>query len=121
MEGLESQNIEGLEAHRMEVTEKVLDEYGYRAMFDEAFPEIPEEERYEPKYVSFAISAYLRTLLTTEAPFQKWLRGEDEAMTNTQKKGAIVFFDKAKCFRCHKSPSLNSVEFTPWHTRSVPP
>ena len=111
MEGLECQNIEGLDVHRMEVTEEVLDSFGYREMFDEAFGVFPEELRYDHRTASFALSAYLRTLFTNEAPFQKWLRGDQLAMTEQQKRGALIFLDKARCTNCHKGPSFNSMEF----------
>ena len=111
MDGLESQNIEGLKLHRMVVDEFVLDTLGYRAMYDAAFPDLHEEERYSEVATSFAISAYIRCLLTTEAPFQKWLKGEYEAMNDQVKRGGILFFSKAGCYRCHKGPALNSMEF----------
>ncbi len=111
MEGLEAQNIEGLDVHRMEINEMVLDSFGYREMFDKAFGIFPEESRYSHRMASFALSAYLRTLFTSGAPFQKWLRGDVDAMTEQQKRGALVFLDKARCTNCHKGPSFNSMEF----------
>lgn len=110
-DGLESQNIEGLELHRMVIDKPLMDELGYTSMFDEAFPDFAEEDRYSKTTASFAISAYLRTLLPTEAPFQKWLKGERNAMTEREKEGALLFYGKAGCYRCHKGPALSAVEF----------
>lgn len=111
MEGLESQLIEGQELHRMRVDEYVLDELGYRAMYDAAFGDWSEEERYTPKATAFAIAAYLRTVLANKAPYQQWLKGDSEAMTDNQKKGALLFYGKAGCFRCHKGGAMNANEF----------
>lgn len=111
LSGIESQNMEGLELHRMEVNDYVLDTLGYRPYFDAAFPDFSEEERYSRMTTSFAISAYIRTLLPTKAPFQRWVRGELDAMTDLEKLGATVFYGKAGCFRCHKGASLSSTEF----------
>lgn len=108
--GLESQNIEGLALHRMVVNKEILDAYGYTEMFDEAFPDLDEEERYSDVGASFAISAYLRTLFTDEAPFQKWLKGDEFAMTEQQKHGAKLFFSKAGCYNCHNGPALNNAD-----------
>ncbi len=119
MKGLECQNIEGLEVHRMLINDRVLDDFGYREYFDAAFPDFPEEERYDDKTASFAISAYLRTLITNEAPFQDWLKGKDEAMTDAQKRGALLFLGKARCIYCHKNPSFNSVEFHALGTKDL--
>ncbi|HFB99684.1 MAG TPA: hypothetical protein ENJ53_02655, partial [Phaeodactylibacter sp.] len=110
-EGLESQNIEGLDLHRMAITDKVLDEYGYRAYFDKCFPELPVEERYSVKAASFALGAYLRNVLANEAPFQKYLKGDLKALTERQKKGALIFMGKARCTVCHNSPSFSNMEF----------
>lgn len=108
---LETQNIEGLDVHRMDITEEVLDGYGYRAYFDAAFEDFSEEERYSKKAASFAISAYLRTLLTNEAPFQTYLKGDKDALSEQEKRGALVFFGDAKCYHCHKEANLGANEF----------
>ncbi len=108
---LESQNIEGLEAHRMDITEEVLDGYGYRPYFDAAFSAVDTTERYSRTNAAFAISAYLRTLLANEAPFQSYLKGELNAMTEQEKRGALVFFTDAKCFHCHKEKNLGANDF----------
>ena len=108
---LESQNIEGLITHRMKYTEERIKAFGYKKMFDAAFPEMPIEQRYSNEAASFALSAYLRALLTNQAPFQKWLKGDKNAMTEQQKSGAIVFFGKAGCVRCHSEPNLGSINF----------
>ena len=108
LEGLEANNNRALIVHRQVVNKAVTDSLGYTALFDAAFPEIPESERYTRKYAAFAIAAYLRTILTNEAPFQLWLKGDKSAMTEQQKNGALLFFGKAGCSSCHSSPSLNS-------------
>jgi cytochrome c peroxidase len=94
---LEGQNIAGLEVHRMMYTKDIITRNKYKKMFDDAFPDMPEEERYSRKGASYAISAYLRTLMTDEAPFQKWLKGDKTAMSEQEKRGGILFFRKAGC------------------------
>lgn len=108
--GLESQSVESLHLHRQVINKEVTDEIGYTPMFDAAFPEFPEEERYSELTGSLAISAYLRSMITNEAPFQQWLRGDYEAMTTTQKNGALLFFGKAGCYRCHNGAALNNTD-----------
>ncbi len=106
--GLEANNERALIVHRQLINKQITDSLGYTAMFDEAFPEIPESERYTRQTAAFAIAAYFRTILTNEAPFQNWLKGDVTAMTEQQKRGALLFFGKAGCVSCHNSPSLNS-------------
>ncbi len=110
-EGLEIQAIAGLGVHRLGVTPELLDSLGYTELFDRAFPEIHESERYTKEFAGLAIAAYERTILSNQAPFQQWLKGNQNAMTEKEKVGAILFFDEAKCFRCHTGPALNSMEF----------
>lgn len=105
--GLETQNIEGLKLHRLVVNEEILADLGYKEIFDQCFPTLNEEERYSELGASLAISAYLRSLIADEAPFQKWLKGNENAISEAEKRGAQLFFGKAGCFRCHKSPALN--------------
>ncbi len=117
--GLESQNIEGVALHRMSVNEHVLDDYDYRQMFDAAFPEFEASERYSLETMSFALGAYLRSILTTRAPFQDWLKGDRSALTDDQKKGAMLFFDKARCYKCHNSPALSGMTFHALGTKDL--
>jgi cytochrome c peroxidase len=111
LSGLESQNIEGLDLHRMVINREVLDWYGYTPLFDKAFSDFPPEDRYNKVTASFALSAYLRTLLPTEAPFQQWLKGNTDAMTESEKRGAVLFYGKAGCYSCHSGPSLSNTDF----------
>ena len=110
-EGIESQNIEGFEVHRLHVDEEVVDELGYRSLFDLAFPEYNSQERYTNLTASLAVSAYIRTLISDQAPFQNYLKGDANAITEEEKNGALLFFGKAGCYRCHSGPSFSSVEF----------
>ena len=111
LDGLEAQNIEGTITHRMSTDAYLLDTLGYRRLFDLAFPTFEGEARYGRIAVSFALSAYIRTLLPNEAPWQQWLRGDKEALTDVQKRGAKLFFGKAGCYRCHNGPALNGNSF----------
>lgn len=111
LDGLEAQNIEGTVTHRMNIDEYVLDTLGYRYYFDNAFPDWPRSSRYGRVALSFALSAYIRTLIPNEAPWQSWLRGNHNALTDQEKNGAILFFGKAGCYRCHNGPALNGNAF----------
>lgn len=110
-EGLETQNIEGMKSHRFLVNKSLMEEFGYIDLFDKSFPEYNETYRYSNFTASLAISAYLRTLMTNEAPFQSWLQGNVDAMTVEEKQGALLFFGKANCNSCHYNKNLGSSEF----------
>ncbi len=110
-QGLEAQNIQGIKTHRLSITKDMIESMGYKSMFDEAFPEMTEDERYSDFAMSLALSAYLRSLTADGAPFQQWLKGDRNALTESQKRGAIVMFGKGNCTQCHSSPGLNATKF----------
>jgi len=110
-QGIETQNLEGLEVHRMVINKELMDEMGYTELFDEAFPQFKKEYRYSRFTGAMALSAYLRTITSSQAPFQKWLGGDKSAMSKEEKEGGLLFFGKAGCNRCHNDKNLGSSEF----------
>ena len=112
-EGLESQAIAAFVGHRLEGgPTAVADAFpAYRRLFDDAFPERPASERVTEETAGLGIAAYERTLVADEAPFQRWLRGESGAMTDAEKRGALVFFGAGECVACHTGPALASATF----------
>lgn len=110
-EGLETQGIEGLQFHRMKYDEELITQFGYKDLFDEAFGNISKDDRYTFERAGQAIAAFERTMLANKAPFQSWLRGDENAMTENQKDGANIFFGKGGCFNCHNGPSLAKMDF----------
>jgi len=110
-EGIETQAIAGLEVHRMAVTPELVDELGYKELFDDVFGDLPVGERYTTLNAGLAIAAFERTILSNEAPFQKWLNGDRNAMSSSELEGAVLFFTKAKCVDCHTGPALNKMSF----------
>ncbi len=110
-EGVEVQAIAGLGVHRMGITDVVQELPEYKTLFDKAFSDIPEVDRYTKITTGMAIAAYERTLLPNESPFQKYLKGDNSALTDQQKLGAMLFLDQANCVACHTGPALNEMEF----------
>ncbi len=108
-EGLETQAIAGLSVHRLEIDKSAMvDNTTYQDLFAQAFP----GDEITIQNTGLAIAAYERTLLANESPFQKWLRGDKQAMGEQELRGAVVFFGtKANCVACHTGPALNSMSF----------
>ncbi len=110
-EGTETQAIAGLTVHRQNLNKEWANNWGYTSMFYDAFPGVPDDTLFTKVYAGLAIAAYERTLLATKAPFQLWLKGQHNAMSDKEKRGAIVFFRDANCTKCHTGPALNSMAF----------
>jgi len=110
-EGVETQAIAGIDVHRLEIDANDIINSSYKDFFDIAFSNIDESQRYTKLNAALAIAAYERTLLPNQAPFQRWLRGEDNAMGENEVTGAKLFFGKAQCYTCHSGPGLNGMDF----------
>jgi cytochrome c peroxidase len=109
-EGLEVQAIEGVDVHRLGITETNFNLYGYGDRLKDVFGDLGDTLMSDV-YIALAIAAYERTVVASEAPFQRWLRGDRKAMKDSWKEGAILFFGKGNCASCHNGPSLAKMEF----------
>ncbi len=58
-----------------------------------------------------AIGAYERELVTRNSAFDRYVLGDDNALTAQQKHGLELFFTTAKCGNCHNGPMLSDFEF----------
>jgi len=75
---------------------------GYRPLFARAFG----SEEIDIDRVAKAIACFERTVLSGNAPFDRYKRGDKSAMTAEQVRGMAVFFDKGKCDRCHEGANF---------------
>ena len=79
-----------------------MSEAGYAEAFRSAYPEEPQP--LTPTNYSRAIAAYEATLVTP-APFDRYLAGNDRALTAQQKQGLKAFVETG-CAGCHNGPLL---------------
>lgn len=59
-----------------------------------------------------ALAAYMRILGTPDYPLARWLRGDNRALTDHQKKGMALFIDKG-CIGCHHGPVFSGPTHDP--------
>lgn len=64
-----------------------------------------------------AIQAYLRLLVSRNAPFDKYMAGDATALDASQVNGLRVFIGKGNCVSCHSGPALTDSKF---HALAVP-
>jgi cytochrome c peroxidase len=76
----------------------------YRQLFGDVFPETAPPQNRPIDFFMFgkAIAEFEFTLVFADAPLDRFARGNVDAMTASQKRGALLFFGKAKCVECHK-------------------
>jgi len=51
--------------------------------------------------VAKAIAAFERTVITTDSPFDRFVRGERDVLTEQEKQGLEIFNGKGHCTACH--------------------
>lgn len=94
-----NKNPDYLEEHIRSVPE-------YAAEFSKVFGDEVTLER-----ISMAIAAFERTLISANTPLDKYLEGDEKALSEDAKKGLTVFSGKGKCIECHKGADLSDDKF----------
>ena len=64
-----------------------------------------------------AIAAYERLLITPNAPFDRYVTGDEEAITLEAKRGLKIFIGKGVCVLCHGTPHFRDNDF---HNLGIP-
>ncbi len=99
------------------VVARVVELPAYEAALAEAFPELAGQ-RPDITHLANALAAFqARAFAFTDTPWDRYLRGELDAMTPAQKLGAAFFFGGTGCGRCHTGPLLTDQQF---HNVGVP-
>jgi cytochrome c peroxidase len=65
-----------------------------------------------------AIAAFERTLVQTNTPFDKFMRGDKGALNAAQKRGMKLFTGKANCIECHNGAFFTDQKY---YNLGVPP
>jgi len=71
---------------------------GYRPLFEKAFG----TAEFDINHVAKAIATFERTVLSGNAPYDRYKAGDKSALTASQVRGLNVYFNKAKCDQCHE-------------------
>jgi cytochrome c peroxidase len=80
---------------------------GYVDAFDEAFG----EGDITRKKIEAALATYQRTIVSGEAPFDRWIKGDEKAIDTAAKRGFDVFNGKADCADCHSDWAFTDASF----------
>ncbi len=86
----------------------------YTALWEKAFGK--GADPYGPRMFT-AIGEFLKTLQSTNVPFDKFLAGDANAISEQAKAGYKLFTGKAACLQCHNGPMASDGQF---HRLGVP-
>ena len=83
----------------------------YVSLFQTAYPAVaPAELGFQ--HAANAIAAFeVAAFTSVNSPFDRYVRGDDGALGEPEKRGAILFFGKAACGSCHLGPHLTDQLF----------
>ncbi len=93
----------GMQGQAGEIVRRLSADACYRRMFAEAFP--GAAEAVSVPNTAKAIAAFERTLISRDAPYDRYRRGDRGALSPLQRAGERTFAQKG-CGACHSGPDL---------------
>lgn len=101
------QNPIEMAANLPDAVERIQGIEGYSPLFDGAFG----STEVSAKRISQAIATFMRKITLTNTRFDKFMRGERDALTEDEIKGLHLFRTKARCANCHNGALLTDGEY----------
>jgi cytochrome c peroxidase len=80
---------------------------GYVDAFDDAFGKGEITRR----KIELALATFERLIVSGEAPFDRWIKGNETAIDASAKRGFDLFVGKAKCIACHSGWAFTDASF----------
>jgi cytochrome c peroxidase len=80
---------------------------GYVDAFDAAYG----EDRITGRKVEMALATFERTIVSDQAPFDRWLAGDETAISESASRGFALFNGRANCAACHSGWAFTDASF----------
>jgi cytochrome c peroxidase len=101
---------------RAAVVERLNANAEYRKLFGKIFPEVKSGAPITYEMLARAIAEFEFTLVFADAPIDKFARGQKNAMTEDEKRGALIFFGSGNCVSCHAVSGQSNEMFSDFQT-----
>ena len=89
-----------------EITQRIKDIPEYVQLFSAVFI---EDDAVSAKNIAKAIAAFERTLVTTNTRFDQYMRGDESAISLSERDG-FALFNKVGCGKCHNGPMFSDYQ-----------
>ena len=84
---------------------------GYRELFARAYPDLSLESL-TFAHAANGLSAFIISSFTfLDSPWDRFVAGDDDALSEAQVRGAQLFFGKAQCVACHSGELFSDQKF----------
>ena len=93
------------------VLQRVREIPEYVALFQQAFPGRPPGQAIDSLTLSQALAQFVRSLVGDQSSYDSFVAGDPDALSDQQKRGLILFHEKAGCVRCHVGPMFSDFDF----------
>lgn len=80
---------------------------GYQSLFNVAYP----KDGISKTSIAKAIANFERTVVSTESRFDRWIKGDKNALTKAEQHGFEVFEGKGRCASCHTGFNFTDNQF----------
>jgi cytochrome c peroxidase len=107
------------EAIRVEVMRRINTVADYRRLFGDIYPSVRRGGSITYDMFARAIAEFEFTLTFANAPIDHYARGQLEALTAAEKRGALVFFGKGRCSSCHGVSGASDQMFTDFKVHAI--
>ena len=107
---------------RDEVVARLNASPAYRKLFGQNFPAVKAGGPVTYEMLARAIAEFEFTLVFADAPIDRFARGQKNAMTEEEKRGALLFFGPANCASCHAVSGQSNEMFSDFrqHVAGIP-
>jgi cytochrome c peroxidase len=94
----------------------------YRKLFGQNFPVVKAGAPVTYEMLARAVAEFEFTLVFADAPLDRFARGQQNAMSEDEKRGALLFFGAAGCVQCHSVGGQSNEMFSDFqqHVVGVP-
>lgn len=90
------------------IVKKIMEIDGYKKLFQEVFP----GQTINIGHLGEALAEFQsQAFYLADTPYDRYIKGEVEALGTKQKIGMDVFFGKGKCGECHNGEHLSDLSF----------
>ena len=110
------------EGIRAAVIERLNANAEYQKLFGKNFADVKSGAPVTYEMLARAIAEFEFTLVFADAPIDKFARGQKNAMTDDEKRGALIFFGSANCVSCHAVSGQSNEMFSDFrqHVAGIP-